>query len=409
MKNFDDKLIDYAKVIVNLGLNLRKNDILYISAKIDNVNLVRLVTKEAYNLNVKEVIVSFYDDEINLMKYENAENDVFETYPEWEKLKLEALSEKNASFLHISSSNPELLKNVNPERVANYSKVSNIALKKYRDRVIQSYNRWCIAAASSEGWATKVFPNSSTEDAISKLWDKIFSIVRVDKENPIKEWNKHNKNLQERVSFLNKMNFKELHYKSDKTDLVVGMHKDHIWEGGGEDDKNGIFFMPNIPTEEVFSMPHKYNVNGILHSTMPLSYGGTLIDNFSFEFKNGKIINFEAEKGYDTLKRLLETDDSSIYLGEIALVPVNSPISNSGTIFYNTLYDENASCHFALGSAYKSCIKDGNSMSEEELDKNGVNVSLVHVDFMVGSKELNINGITHDGKVIPIFEKGNWK
>lgn len=253
-----------------------------------------------------------------------------------------------------------------------------------------------------------MFPNLSEDKAIEKLWDAIFKCSRVDGQDPIKAWEEHNENLKSKMDFLNKNNFKTLKYKSSKTDLTLDLPKGHVWLSGASKDPNGISFNPNIPTEEIFGMPHKFKVNGTVYSTKPLVYGGNIIDNFFLTFKDGEIIDFSAEKGLDTLEKLIETDEGSHYLGEVALVPYNSPISNTDIIFYNTLYDENASCHFAIGSAYKTCLEGGNNLKDEELDEHGVNDSLTHVDFMIGSADMDIIGETYDGKQIQIFKNGNW-
>ncbi|MEG0978375.1 MAG: aminopeptidase, partial [Bacilli bacterium] len=246
------------------------------------------------------------------------------------------------------------------------------------------------------------------DEAIDKLWEAIFKCTRVDNDNPIEAWNKHNSDLKLRMNFLNEKNFKTLKYKSSKTDLVLDLPEGHVWLSGASKDPNGIAFNANMPTEEVFSMPHKFMVNGIVHSTKPLVYGGNVIDNFSLTFKDGKIIDFTAQKGKETLGKLIDTDEGSHYLGEVALVPFKSPISDTNIVFFNTLFDENASCHFALGSAYRTNISGGADLKEEELDAHGVNNSLTHVDFMVGSSDMDIVGIQHDGTEVQIFKDGNW-
>ena len=254
----------------------------------------------------------------------------------------------------------------------------------------------------------KVFSDLSDIEAVEKLWENIFKIVRVDKDNPVEAWNEHLNNLQKKVDFLNIKKFKKLHYLSKDTDLSIELPEKHIWAGGGELNSKKTYFVANMPTEEVFTLPLKTGVNGKVKSTKPLNYSGNLIDNFILTFKDGKIVDFSAEKGYETLKKLIETDEGSHYLGEVALVPYDSPISNSNIIFYNTLFDENASCHLALGEAYPICIEGGSEMNSEELEKAGANNSLTHVDFMIGSPNLDITGETKDGVIIQIFKNGNW-
>ncbi|MCW7999923.1 aminopeptidase [Clostridium sp. cpc1] len=255
----------------------------------------------------------------------------------------------------------------------------------------------------------KVFPNIPKKEALEKLWDAIFKTVRIDKEDPIEAWNEHLNNLDEKLEFLNEKKFKNLHYTSSNgTDLIIELPKGHIWSGGGDYNTKDVFFVANMPTEEVFTLPKKTGINGIIVSTKPLNYSGNLIDNFKLTFKDGKVVDFEAEKGYETLKNLLDTDEGARYLGEVALVPYDSPISNSNILFYNTLFDENASCHLAFGMAYPTCIEGGSEMNEKEKEVHGVNSSLVHVDFMVGSKDLDIVGETDEGEKLQIFKDGNW-
>jgi aminopeptidase len=268
--------------------------------------------------------------------------------------------------------------------------------------------QWCVVSIPTKGWARKVFPDLSEADAVENLWDSIFSIVRADKESPIEAWNEHLEKLKNRKDYLNEKNFKYLYYKSEGTDLTVELPEGHLWLSGEENSKDGINFVANIPTEEVFTLPKRDGVNGYVTSKKPLNYGGNLIDNFKLTLKDGKIVDFTAEKGEEILKGLLYTDEGARYLGEVALVGYNSPISNSGLIFFNTLFDENASCHFAFGKAYPTCLKDGDNMSEEELIKNGANDSLTHVDFMVGSEELEIIGETAEGEKIQVFKNGDW-
>lgn len=270
-------------------------------------------------------------------------------------------------------------------------------------------NAWSVISIPTEGWATKVFPELSPKDAMKKLWDYIFNIVRVDKENPVEAWKEHTNNLKNKMNALNSYHFKSMHYKNSLgTDLTVELPKKHLWLGGSEHTENGIEFLANMPTEEIFSLPLKTGVNGTLVSSKPLNYGGNLINNFSFTFKDGKIVDFKAEQVYESLKHLIDTDEGSHYLGEIALVPFHSPISNSNIIFFNTLYDENASCHFAIGKAYSVCIENGANMDEDQLKENEVNDSLTHVDFMVGTNDLSIIGTTYDGKEIEVFKNGDW-
>jgi aminopeptidase len=338
----------------------------------------------------------------------NAPEEAFKEFPQWKADGYEEFAKNGAAFISISASNPELLKDVEPKRISTANKTSSIAMRKYREYLMNSTVPWCVVSIPTIAWSKKVFPDLSEEQAVEKLWENISKIVRVDKDKPVEAWYEHLKNLQDKVDFLNSKKFKKLHYLSKDTDLTIELSERHIWAGGGEYDSKKTYFVANMPTEEVFTLPLKTGVNGKVKSTKPLNYSGNLIDNFTLTFKDGKIVDFSAEKGYEVLKKLIETDEGSHYLGEVALVPYDSPISNSNIIFYNTLFDENASCHFALGEAYPTCLEGGTEMSTEELEKAGANNSLTHVDFMIGSPELDITGETKEGEVLQIFKNGNW-
>lgn len=408
MDNFENLLSKYAELSVRVGVNLQKGQTLVINSPIECAEFTRIVAKEAYKAGAKEVHVEWSDEELTLIKFMNAPEEAFKEFPKWKAEGYEELAKNGAAFLSISASNPELLKDVDPKRIAESNKTRSIALKKYREYIMNSTVAWSIVSIPTKAWSKKVFPNLSEESAIEKLWENIFKIVRVDKNSPIDAWNDHLDNLQKKVEFLNEKKLKKLHYISKDTDLTIELPKKHIWAGGGEYNSKQTYFVANMPTEEVFTLPLKTGVNGKVKSTKPLNYSGNLIDNFTLVFKNGKIVDFSAEKGYETLKKLIETDEGSHYLGEVALVPYDSSISNSNIIFYNTLFDENASCHFALGEAYPTCLEGGSNMNEEELEKSGANISLTHVDFMVGSSDLDITGETRDGEVVHIFKNGNW-
>lgn len=409
MKDFNLMLDEYAKLCVEVGINLQKGQPLVINAPIEGADFVRLVAKHAYELGAKEVHVNWNDEILTKMKYENAPMEVFEKFPKWYADGMEEYAEDGAGFLSIYSQDPELLKNIDSKKIAAYNKSSSMALKNFRNYTMNDINAWCVISIPTQGWASRVFPDVSEEKAMEKLWKFIFKATRMDLEDPIKAWEEHLKNLEEKVNFLNKKKFKKLYYKSSNgTDLEVELPEGHIWAGGGSKSAKDVFFVPNIPTEEVFTMPLKTGVNGVVYSTKPLNYGGNLIDEFKLVFEKGKVIDFEAKQGYEVLKDLLSLDEGAKHLGEVALVPYDSPISNSNIIFLNTLFDENASCHFALGKAYPTNIEGGENMTEEELEKRGVNDSLTHVDFMIGSEDLSIIGETKDGEKVQIFENGNW-
>lgn len=409
MKEFNELLNNYAELAVKIGVNLQKNQTLVINSPVDAKDFVRIIAEIAFKNGARNVHVNYNDEILSRITYLNAQNDeIFNEFSKHRAAELEEHAKNNAAFLSIVSSNPIILQGVDPSKIAASTKARSMALKEYYKYIMNSDVSWSIISIPSEGWATKVFPELSIEDAMKKLWEVIFSIVRVDNEDVVAAWDKHLKTLQEKVDYLNETKFKTLHYKSPITDLTIELPKGHIWSGGGEHTSKGTYFVANMPTEEVFTLPLRTGVNGKVSSTKPLNYGGNVINNFSLTFKDGKIIDFSAEEGYEHLKKLIETDEGSHYLGEVALVPFNSPISNSNIIFYNTLFDENASCHLAIGKAYPICIEGGTKMSEDEFIENGVNFSLTHEDFMVGSADLDIIGTTFDGKEIQIFKAGNW-
>ncbi|RLQ94471.1 aminopeptidase [Falsibacillus albus] len=408
MTTFQDKMERYAELAVKVGVNIQKNQTLVVNATIDAAEFVRLVVKKAYEAGAKHVNVNWGDDQISRMKYEMAPREAFDEFPEWRAREMEDLAEKGAAFMSIISSSPDLLKGVEGERIAAFQKAAGTALNKYRQYIQSDKVSWTVVAVPSENWAKKVFPEADANEAVDKLWDAIFKATRSDLEDPVQAWKDHDASLHEKVDYLNGKNYHKLHYKAPGTDLTIELPEGHLWVGAGSINSDDNEFMANMPTEEVFTVPLKTGVNGTVSSTKPLSYGGNIIDNFSLTFENGRIVDVKAEEGEETLKRLVETDEGSHYLGEVALVPFNSPISQSNILFYNTLFDENASNHLAIGSAYAFCIEGGKKMSKEELEKNGLNDSITHVDFMIGSSEMDIDGITKDGSSEPVFRNGDW-
>jgi aminopeptidase len=408
MSLFQQQLEKYAELAVKVGVNVQKGQTLVINTALDAQDLVRLIVKKAYQVGAKNVIVNWNDDAVSRIKYELAPDEAFQEYPEWRAKETTALAEEGAAFISIVSSSPDLLKGVNPERIANFQKAAGAALKQYRKYIQSDKVSWTVIAAPSQAWADMVFPEVTKEKRVEKLWDAIFKATRVNQENPIDAWKTHDETLSEKASYLNSKKFKKLHYKAPGTDLTIELPENHIWVGAGSTNEKGSHFMANMPTEEVFTVPHKEGVNGTVSSTKPLSYGGNIIDEFSITFENGRIVSATAKVGEEILKQLIDTDEGSHYLGEVALVPHYSPISQSNVLFFNTLFDENASNHLAIGSAYAFCIEGGKKMSSEELAANGLNESITHVDFMIGSAEMDIDGITADGTVEAIFKKGDW-
>jgi len=406
MEQFKMKLEKYAELAVKVGVNIQKGQTLVINATLEAADFVRLIVKKAYEAGAKHVHVEWSDDAVSRMKYELAPDEAFDEYPIWRAKEREELAEQGAAFISVLSSSPDLLKGVDPDRISRFQKAAGQALAKFRQYIQSDKVSWTVIAAASQAWAEKVFPND--EKAVEKLWEAIFSSVRIGKEDPVAAWKKHDETLHEKVEYLNNKRFHKLHYKAPGTDLTIELPENHIWVGAGSINENGVSFMANMPTEEVFTVPKKTGVNGYVSSTKPLSYGGNIIDGFTITFENGRIVDVKAKEGEEILKKLVETDEGSHYLGEVALVPHHSPISESGILFYNTLFDENASNHLAIGSAYAFCIEGGKQMSKEELEENGLNTSITHVDFMIGSESMDIDGITKDGKTEPIFRNGNW-
>jgi aminopeptidase len=408
MSEFQKNLEKYAELAVKVGVNIQKGQTLVVNATLDAAEFVRLVVKSAYETGAKNVIVNWNDDVVSRTKYDLAPDDAFTEYPVWRAKEQEELAEQGAAFMAVLSSSPDLLKGVDPERIGNFQKAAGKALAAYRKAVQSDKVSWTVIAAASPAWAAMVFPDAPQENQVSMLWDAIFKATRVDTENPVEAWKKHDESLHEKVAYLNGRRYQKLHYTAPGTDLTIELPKSHIWVGAGSVNKDGFEFMANMPTEEVFTVPYRTGVNGTVASTKPLSYGGNIIDRFSITFENGKIVRYTAEEGEEILKRLVETDEGSHYLGEVALVPYDSPISQSNILFFNTLFDENASNHLAIGSAYAFCIEGGKTMSSEELKENGLNDSITHVDFMIGSAEMDIDGITEDGTTELVFRKGNW-
>ncbi|UOQ45269.1 aminopeptidase [Halobacillus salinarum] len=408
MTTHQQQLEKYAELALKKGVNLQKEQGLIINAPIEASDLVRIISAKAYGKGAKDVHVEWSDEILTYLKMKNAPMNVLENFPEWKAKGLETMVEDGYALLSVYGPNPDLLKEVDSERVAKANKATAEALSNYRDYIMNDKVTWSIVAYPQTAWAEKMFPDAPVQEAKEKLWEQIFSITRIDRDDPITAWEEHNEKLRQAREYLNEKQYKRLHYKAPGTELTIELVDNHIWHGGSTHSVDGVEFNPNMPTEEVFTMPHKYGVQGKVTSTKPLNYGGNLIENFTLTFEDGKVVDFEAESGEDTLKHLLETDEGAKRLGEVALVPNESPISQSGHIFFNTLYDENASCHLALGKAYPTNIKEGSSMDKTEMDEHGVNDSLVHEDFMMGSAELDIDGETQDGSFEPIFRKGSW-
>ncbi|WP_134704312.1 aminopeptidase [Ammoniphilus sp. YIM 78166] len=398
----------YAELAIKVGVNIQPNQTLWVNAPIHAVDFIRLVVKKGYEAGAKHVHVEWQDEGCTRLKYDLAPNEAFHEYPVWRAKALEEIAQGGGAYLFVQSEDPELLKGVDAERITAYSKAAGVALKTWREYITTHRMSWSIVAAPSIPWAKKVFPHLGEQEAVEALWNAIFTATRADQDDPVANWEKHNATLREKVQYLNHKQYKKLHYKAPGTELTVELPKGHLWHGGATKNEIGILFNANMPTEEVYTSPVKYGTKGVVHSTKPLSYQGNLIENFWIKFENGRIVEYQAEKGHETLKAMIEIDEGAHYLGEIALVPHHSPISSSNLIYYNTLFDENASSHLAIGNSFASCLEGGSTMSKEQLAKVGLNDSITHVDFMIGSAEMDIDGETEDGKREAVFRRGNW-
>lgn len=399
----------YAELLVKKGVNLQPGQELIVDASIEQVELVRAIAKVAYENKAKDVIVHYHDEVVSRLRYENCDVQHFESVPKYlQELRNEYVL-KNAAIITLTGDDPENMKGIDPLKIQAWSRAVHLACKPFYDRLDLGINRWCIAGAPTLGWANKVFPEQSNKEAVHSLWQTIFKTVYLDDEDPLKRWDEHRRSFEARVKALNDMKIKTLHYTNDLgTDLTIGLNKDYLFAGGGSYTTDGIYSFPNIPTEEIFTTPNKYQVNGTIISALPLYYNGNVIDDFSITFKDGKAVEYHAKVGEEVLASIIETDEGSHYLGEVALIPYDSPISKMNLLFYNTLYDENASCHLALGKGFSECIENGLSMNKEQLLEKGVNDSLTHVDFMIGTADLNIEAVLENDEKIMIFKDGNW-
>ena len=400
-------LREYAKLIVRVGVNVQKGQEVVIYAGLDQPEFVQMVVEQAYKAKAKKVTVEWNYDPLTKLHVRYQSVKTLGTVTEWQKAKQQHLCDTLPARIHLVSDDPDGLKGVNIAKMAKARQLSYPILRPYLDDR-DGKQQWCIAAVPGAAWAKKIFPGVRTSVAIEKLWEAILTTSRVD-EDPIKAWEKHNANLKARCDYLNSLGIEYLHYTADNgTDLTVGMIPEAFFAGGGETSRQGVFFNPNIPTEECFISPMRGKAEGIVYSTKPLSYQGQLIENFSLRFENGKAVEAKAEKGEQLLNTMITMDEGAAYLGECALVPQDSPINQSGLLFYETLFDENAVCHLAVGAGFADTIKDHHNKTLEECRALGINDSMIHVDFMIGCDTMNIDAHCTDGKVVPIFRNGNW-
>lgn len=404
-----NKIKKLARLIVRSGLHVKENQLVVIRSHVEAIELTRAVVKEAYEAGAKDVVVRYSDEIIQHEHYLHADDACFQDVPQYEVEFYNETAKEGACYLSVIGADPDLMKDVDPNRMASSAKLLRQKTQLYRNQLDTMKTQWCVVPCPTKAWAMKVYPAMSEAAAIQTLWDDIFYVCRIDENDPVDNWEKHKESFQKKVKILNQMNLKQLHYQNKLgTDLIVQLPKGYIFEGGESTLLDGTEYFANIPTEEVFSAPLRTGVDGKLYASMPLIHAGSRIDRFWFEFKDGKVVDFDAEEGRDVLASIIESDEGSCYLGEVALVPAGSPINSLHRVFYNTLIDENASCHFALGKAYNECVEGGLYMDSKELMEHGLNVSFVHVDFMVGTKDLTITGEDEEGKQIPIFVHGKW-
>ncbi|HEM6393936.1 TPA: aminopeptidase [Streptococcus suis] len=409
LSNFKENLAKYAKLLVSTGINVQPGHTVQLTISVEQAELARLIVKEAYAHGAKEVLVNWLDDVIARERLVNVDVELLEQVHPQRITEMNYLLERKASRLVVLSEDPGAYDGVDPEKLSRNARALSQALNPMRQASQANKISWTLGAASGLEWAKKVFPNAaSDEEAVDLLWDQIFKTCRIYEEDPIKAWEEHEARLVAKAKVLNDEQFVKLHYTAPGTDLVLGMPKNHLWEAAGSVNAQGEHFIANMPTEEVFTAPDYRVADGYVTSTKPLSYNGNIIEGIKVTFKDGEIVDVTAEKGDEVMKKLVFDNAGARGLGEVALVPDKSPISQSGVTFFNTLFDENASNHLAIGQAYAFSIEGGTEMSQEELKEAGLNRSDVHVDFMIGSNKMNIDGIREDGTRVPIFRDGEW-
>ncbi|MDU2502966.1 MAG: aminopeptidase [Peptoniphilus harei] len=410
-KNFkvEDYIEKYVELILKVGLKIKNGDKLVVRCPIEARDFAVECTRKAYELGAGEVVVDYRDQLISRLKYENESLDVLTDIPKHKVDKENYYMEKKAKYLSVTGSDPDAFKGVDAEKLFKSNLANSKALRDFSAKMMSNYVSWIVVGASIPSWATKVFPDLEEGEAVRRLWFEIFNSVRLFEEDPIKALENHVDNLNRYSKFLNDAKFEKLIYKSQKgTDLEVGLPKGYIFAGAGDVNSDGEEFIANMPSEEVFSAPRLDGVNGKVYSTLPLNYNGNLIEDFYLVFKDGEVVDYDAKAGKEYLKNILDTDEGAKRLGEVALVSYNTPISMRKVLFYNTLYDENASCHFALGKSYPTCLEGGEKLSIEELKERGMNDSLTHVDFMVGDETTEIIGVKENGEEVQIFKEGNF-
>ncbi len=405
-----EKQLKFAELAVRVGANLQEGQEMLIRCDVSTQDFAHLIAEKAYQFGAKRVHVMWGDEKLSRMGYEYASTEELSTVPQHLIDQMGYYVDHNCCCVSISAGNPNIYKGIDAKKLSQVSMASRKALAKFFDATMSNLLHWTIVSVPTEGWAKTIFPDDSTEVAIDKLWDNIAIAMRLNEEDPTKAWFDHIAMLKTRAGILNGHNFDHLHMTSaNGTDLKVGLAEDHLWLAAREEGQDGIEFTANMPTEEIFTAPHNCNVNGVVHNALPLVNNGNIIDDFCLTFKDGRVVDYKAGKGQEVLKGILDSDEGSTSIGEVALIDKFSPIAQSGILFYNTMFDENASCHLALGRAYPTTVKNGNSLTPEELAAKGVNKSIVHVDFMIGTKDFHIEGVKADGSKVLLMDNGEWQ
>ena len=404
----EQKLDRLAEVAIRVGLGLAPGQELVMTATLDTLPLVRRITEQAYKAGASLVTTLLADEDATLLRYKYAPNESFDYAAGWLYEGIANAFRGGAARLAVAGGNPALLSQEDPEKVGRANRAVSKAYRPALELITRHDINWTIVAAATPAWAAAVFPDLKAEDALARLWDAIFAASRVDAADPVAAWKAHDAGLHRRADLMNQKRYSALHFKGPGTDLKVGLADDHVWLGGGMTAHNGRYCIPNMPTEEVFTTPHKDRVDGMVTSTKPLSHQGTMIEGIAVRFEGGRVVEAKADRGQEVLQRMIDTDDGARRLGEVALVPHSSPIAQSGLLFSNTLFDENAACHIALGQAYSTCLKDGEKLSPGELAKLGANDSLIHVDWMIGSGKMDVDGVTAAGEAEPLMRQGEW-
>jgi aminopeptidase len=407
-RTHEQKLNLFAEVAVRVGLGLAPGQELVMTASLDSLDLARRITGQAYRAGASLVTTLFSDDEATLMRYRFAPDESFDRAPSWLYDGMAAAFKSGAARLAIAGANPTLLSNEDPDKVGRANRAVSQSYRPALELITRHEINWTIVASATPAWAAAMFPEDAPDVAIARLWEAIFQTTRINTDDPVAEWKRHDAGLQKRAAYMNQKRYSALQYRGPGTDFRLGLADDHLWLGGGTTAGNGIYCIANMPTEEIFTTPHKDRADGAITATKPLSHQGTMIEGIRVRFEHGRIVEAHATRGQEVLQKLIDTDDGARRLGEVALVPHSSPIAHSGMLFYNTLFDENAASHIALGQAYSSCVRDGDKMTPEQLAAHGANDSLIHVDWMIGSGQLDIDGITASGNVEPLMRQGEW-